>query len=222
MATFKCPDCKTKVSTSATACPKCGRPVTASDKQPKKPSKAKKLVVLLVCLVVAGAWLNARHPEGISPQKTETAKQNSPATPSNAIAPSKALSEPKLTTYLNGKMPSITASLQRQFGRDGGNYTIKWAQFGTEGGKMYAVQVTFSKSLQSEMIQAASLDIVTTVLDGMDKQGYSMDYLKKKGVMVVAGAQCKRSGKLVSYGVAVANPKNGNDIAWIEQYQVQE
>lgn len=87
---------------------------------------------------------------------------------------------------------------------------------------MYAVQVTFSKSLQSEMIQAASLDIVTAVLDGMDKQGYSMDFLKKKGVMVVAEAQCKRSGKLVSYGVAVANPKDGNDIAWVEQYQVQE
>ena len=87
---------------------------------------------------------------------------------------------------------------------------------------MYAVQVTFSKSLQSEMMQAVSLDIVTTVLDGMEKQGYSMDYLKKQGMMVVAGAQCKRSGKLVSYGVAVANPKDGNDIAWIEQYQVQE
>ena len=72
MATFKCPDCKTKVSTSATACPKCGRPVTASDKQPKKPSKAKKLLVLFVCLVVAGAWLNARHPEGILPQNTNS------------------------------------------------------------------------------------------------------------------------------------------------------
>lgn len=28
MATFKCPDCKGKVSTIASACPKCGRPVT--------------------------------------------------------------------------------------------------------------------------------------------------------------------------------------------------
>lgn len=222
MATFKCPDCNTKVSTSAAACPKCGRPVTASDKQPKKPSRTKKLLVLLVCLVVAGAWLNARHPEGFSPQKTETAKQNSPASQSSTVTPSKALSEPKLTAYLKGEMPSIASSLQKQFGRNGGDYTIKWAQFGAEGGKMYAVQVTFSKSLQSEMMQAVSLDIVTTVLDGMEKQGYSMDYLKKQGMMVVAGAQCKRSGKLVSYGVAVANPKDGNDIAWIEQYQVQE
>ena len=33
MAMFKCPDCKSKVSTSATACPKCGRPVTEADRK---------------------------------------------------------------------------------------------------------------------------------------------------------------------------------------------
>lgn len=33
MATFKCPDCKSKVSTSAAACPKCGRPVTDADRK---------------------------------------------------------------------------------------------------------------------------------------------------------------------------------------------
>jgi hypothetical protein len=76
--------------------------------------------------------------------------------------------------------------------------------------------------IASSIIRGMMYGYLHTVLDGMEKQGYSMDYLKKKGVMVVAGAQCKRSGKLVSYGVAVANPKDGNDIAWVEQYQVQE
>lgn len=37
MATFKCPDCKKKISLSAERCPKCGRPVTDADREANKP-----------------------------------------------------------------------------------------------------------------------------------------------------------------------------------------
>ena len=49
-----------------------GKPTPFAQQNKKKPSKAKKLLVLFVCLVVAGAWLNSRHPEGIAPQNTNS------------------------------------------------------------------------------------------------------------------------------------------------------
>lgn len=72
MAMFKCPDCKTKISTSATACPKCGRPVTPADLQKKGPSKSKKILVTIVCVIIAGFWLSSRHPNILSPQATSS------------------------------------------------------------------------------------------------------------------------------------------------------
>lgn len=55
MATFKCPDCKAKVSTSAEVCQKCGRPVTDADRQQKKSGCATKIVIGVFILLGLGA-----------------------------------------------------------------------------------------------------------------------------------------------------------------------
>lgn len=53
---FTCPDCGTKVSTSAVSCPKCGRPVTPEDSKPKKKSWLKRGICLSLVLFLIG-WV---------------------------------------------------------------------------------------------------------------------------------------------------------------------
>ena len=61
MALFKCPDCKTNISTEAGKCPHCGIPVTEEDSMPKPKKRAPwKVIVIcaIVCMVIAAAGWN--------------------------------------------------------------------------------------------------------------------------------------------------------------------
>lgn len=58
MAMFTCPDCGTKVSTSAVSCPKCGRPVTPEDSKPKKKSWFRRIVFAVLVLTFIGGYIH--------------------------------------------------------------------------------------------------------------------------------------------------------------------
>lgn len=96
-----------------------GKPTPFAQQNKKKPSKAKKLLVLFVCLVVAGAWLNSRHPEGIAPQNTNStnraknlspdceklkqSKTGSKPIPSGALGTKSADKGPRIQLYMDAE-----------------------------------------------------------------------------------------------------------------------
>ena len=67
MALIKCPDCGKKVSTSATACPKCGHVITDTEKlvamQRPKPGKAKIVIGALIAAIFLSALLGKKPQE---------------------------------------------------------------------------------------------------------------------------------------------------------------
>ena len=72
MATFKCPDCKTKVSTSAESCPKCGRPVTDTDRTPPaKPKRWQTILAGLFVLAILGIMFGPKDKKPATPPATE-------------------------------------------------------------------------------------------------------------------------------------------------------
>ena len=72
MAVFKCPDCAGKVSRQATTCPHCGRPVSESDRQPKKRmSSCGGCLAVIVLSVIVIAYISDRgSPPSSKPEQT--------------------------------------------------------------------------------------------------------------------------------------------------------
>ncbi|MDE7063856.1 MAG: hypothetical protein K2O70_00065, partial [Desulfovibrionaceae bacterium] len=48
-------------------------------------------------------------------------------------------------------------SAEEKHGRDFGQVSVKFPQFGAEGGTMYAAQISFAKSLPEQMAKEVSL-----------------------------------------------------------------
>lgn len=219
MAMFKCPDCKNKISSSASACPKCGRPVTDEDRkslEKKKDSIWKAFGIPLAIFLLIWYFSSGRNePNVINTTSKGTQVESHASVSSNKI------SKDKLTQKLRRDMRQITATLNEKYGRTGGGYDISWHQFGAEGGTTYAIEVQFNKSLQKEMIQFASQAIALAVLKGMEEQGVSENQIKKRKTMIIASATCKRTGKKVSYGAAIIYPAESDEVQWIDQYLVQ-
>lgn len=218
MAIFKCPDCKSKISTSAPSCPKCGRPVTDEDRklvEKKKDSLGKALGIPLVILLLIWFFLSGKGEENTASQTSETSRLESSVTMKDKI------SKENLTQKLKYDMHQITATLNERYGRTGGGYTISWPQFGADGGTTYAVEVQFGKSLQKEMIQFVSQAVALSILKGMEEQGVNSTLIKKRKIMIVASAACKRSGKKVSYGAAIIYPAGSDEMQWVDEYLVQ-
>lgn len=72
MATFKCPDCKTKISTAAESCPKCGRPVTDADRTPPaKPKRWQTILAGLFVLAILGIMFGPKDKKSATPPATE-------------------------------------------------------------------------------------------------------------------------------------------------------
>lgn len=244
MATFKCPDCGKKVSTTALSCPKCGHVVTEADKV-RKTSVWKKIAIGLFVLIVLGVvfgkddkaaqkaagedpcagitqerWDNASKlwqmtNAQCNPKNRQNAAQDTPtgATP--------AISQKKLEQYVAQFLPDIVKSAEKKHGRPFGDVSVTFPQFGTEGGTMYAAQVSFSKSLQEQMAKDVSFSVLSLLLKGFEAQGVTLGHMKKSKIMLVVGVVCRRSGKTVSYGIAVANPAEDENPAWVGQYVVQ-
>jgi hypothetical protein len=57
MALTTCPDCKAEVSDQATACVKCGRPITTPEREAKKEASQQAVGQLITVLIVlVGLW----------------------------------------------------------------------------------------------------------------------------------------------------------------------
>lgn len=241
MATFTCPDCGNMVSTAATACPKCGRPVTDEDRQSptqvkpsevskeesqeklkKKPKKKRSLlskILIGLAIFFAIGLLAGGDKDG----KDKTAEApTAPAAPAAPAVTQKnvSISKEKLTAYIESYMDQVVSTMNDKFGRNGGGYTISWPQFAAENGTLYAIQVTFKKSLLEEHIQFASQAIAMIVLNGMKEQGMTLETMKHNNIMILSGAVCKRTGKTVSYGIAVIAPSTSDNVEWISRYEV--
>lgn len=131
------------------------------------------------------------------------------------------ISKSKLESYLKKALPTLITSIEKKYGRDFGLYAIVWPQFGTENGKNYAVQITFSKSITEPIAQELSTGLVLMTIKGLEDQGVTLKAIKQHDFMLLGGAAYKRSGKLVSYGAAAAMPADNDEIIWISQYEVQ-
>ncbi|MBI3409820.1 MAG: zinc-ribbon domain-containing protein [Planctomycetes bacterium] len=77
MSLIRCPDCGNKISTSATACPKCGRPVTPKQATKKKGSSLGGCLAIVVITIGAVVYFGTR---GSDPNKTPEIKKNSSGT----------------------------------------------------------------------------------------------------------------------------------------------
>ncbi len=86
---------------------------------------------------------------------------------------------------------------------------------------MYAAQISFGKSLQEQMAKEVSFSVLSLLLKGFEAQGVTRDHMKKSKIMLAVGVAYRRSGKTVSYGIAVANPAEDENPARVGQYVVQ-
>lgn len=242
MATFKCPDCGKKVSTTALSCPKCGHVVTEADKV-RKTSVWKKIAIGLFVLIVLGVVLGKDDKAaqkaagedpcaGITQERWDSASKlwqmtNAQCNPKNRqnaaqdtpAGATPAISQKKLEQYMAQAIPDVVKSAEKKYGRDFGEFSIKFPKFGDEG--MYPAQITFSKSLLVQMTSEISFSALDLMIKGFEAQGFTVDYMKKNNMMLVVGVACRRSGKTVSYGVAVYQPAEDEKPIWLEQYEVQ-
>lgn len=132
-----------------------------------------------------------------------------------------AISQKKLEQYIARVLPDGVKSAEEKHGRDFGQVSVKFPQFGAEGGTMYAAQISFGKSLQEQMAKEVSFSVLSLLLKGFEAQGVTRDHMKKSKIMLAVGVAYRRSGKTVSYGIAVANPAEDENPARVGQYVVQ-
>lgn len=86
MSMFKCPECKSKVSTGANACPRCGYVLTDSDKQIERQKVSKPwykkwwgiALIVFIALVALGALLPSDNSRESTSKATSTSKAETP------------------------------------------------------------------------------------------------------------------------------------------------
>ena len=94
MALLKCRDCKSKISDAASACPKCGRPVTDLDRRAAEAGrKVGTTVTAVVVIIAAGVFLvdsasNSASHGGDVPAAADSVAAHSSAPPSYTPPPS--------------------------------------------------------------------------------------------------------------------------------------
>ena len=67
MALIKCPECKQKISSEASNCPKCGRPLTDEDRKPKKGLSVIKTMGIVFVVVIAVGLLMGKDDKAKEP-----------------------------------------------------------------------------------------------------------------------------------------------------------
>lgn len=79
MALIRCPDCGTKVSTSASACIKCGRPLTQQDRESTTNYVSGKMVIATFAGLIAFIVYKANHPSDDPVRSGQVTTPSSPA-----------------------------------------------------------------------------------------------------------------------------------------------
>ena len=145
-------------------------------------------------------------------------QQNAPA-PLPAALP--VISREPLERHLAQALPALIDSAEAIYDRDFGSYALIFPQFGTEEGRTYAVQMTFSNRIHEPMARYLSIGLVLMLQDGLEKQGMTREVMKQHHVMLLGGAACTLNDKLISYGIAAVQPANSEQVSWIAQYAEQ-
>lgn len=111
MATFKCPDCKTKVSTAAEKCPKCGRPVTDEDRKPPKKITWKQRILHIFIVLVLFAAYGIHSATKDKEHQDEMAKLRATYT---TVKPDNSQLKAKMEAYVNKTlMPEVKRGCQK-------------------------------------------------------------------------------------------------------------
>lgn len=138
MATFKCPDCGSKVSTSADKCPKCGRPVTEEDRKPKTKKMTLKqyLLYLLIVIILLTVW-QTRSAVKDKEHADEIARLRSTYT---TVKPDKEKLKAKIDAYIsNTLMPEIRRGCQKTGLPAPKSYRVIWENIQLDNYKLWII-----------------------------------------------------------------------------------
>jgi hypothetical protein len=216
MATFTCPDCKTKVSTSAANCPKCGRPVTEEDRTPKKKSWLKRGICLSLVLFLVG-WVAHELPRVRAEQQAANeAYKAKVVTVDNQVLQDKVLAQFDKVIFREAKRVCKKAGMPEPKG-----CTLNWVS--CKPGD-YEVWVEFDGGIPAKKAQSlASMTVghISGVL--ADDLKVTSEQLHKEDTYISAFIFSKILGKtIINGGIQWHIGKEGETPFWLTPADVKK